>query len=171
MFETHMAVVGKLITGVEQRRFADGSVVANFRIVSTERRYDQEARSWGDGDKLFLDVACWRRLAENTFASLVKGDVVVVTGRLHTREYEHDGHRRSTVTLEARSVGPDLSRCTAVLERTERRDATPAHVDGTGDQHRDGGEAVRSTPTPAEIRPGAGDDASRLVGAAPGGEG
>ena len=28
MFETHLTVVGKLVTGVEQRRFADGSVVA-----------------------------------------------------------------------------------------------------------------------------------------------
>ena len=163
MFETHLTVVGKLVTGVEQRRFADGSVVANFRVVSTERRYDQDARTWADGDKLFLDVACWRRLAENTFASLVKGDVVVVTGRLHSREYEHEGRRRSTMTLEARSVGPDLSRCTAVLERTDRRDATPVHSDGTDD-----GDATRSTSTDGAT--GAGGEASRLVGAAPGGE-
>ena len=166
MFETQLTVVGKLVTGVEQRRFADGSVVANFRIMSTERRYDQDARSWADGDKLFLDVACWRRLAENTFASLIKGDIVVVTGRLHAREYEHEGRRRSAMTLEARSVGADLSRCTAVLERTDRRDATPACSDGT-----DEGDAVRSTPVSDDGTPGADHEASRLVGAAPGGEG
>ena len=170
MFETHLTVVGKLITGVEQRRFADGSVVANFRIVSTERRYDQDARSWGDGDKLFLDVACWRRLAENTFASLVKGDVVVVTGRLHTREFEHEGRRRSTVTLEARSVGPDLSRCTAVLDRADRRDTASAPADGTGDDHRDDGEASRPTSPQDDLTHGVAGDTSRLVGAAPGGE-
>ena len=144
--------------------------MANFRIVSTERRYDQDARTWADGDKLFLDVACWRRLAENTFASLVKGDVVVVIGRLHTREYEHEGRRRSAMTLEARSVGADLSRCTAVLERTDRRDASPVHMDGTGDDHRDEGDAARSTSTSTDGATGAGDEASRLVGAAPGGE-
>ena len=171
MFETHLTVVGKLITGVDQRRFADGSVVANFRVVSTERRFDQDARSWTDGEKLFLDVACWRRLAENTFASLVKGDVVIVTGRLYTREYEHEGRRRSTLTLEAKSVGPDLSRCTAALARTERRDGTFAQVDGTGDDHRDAGEPARATSASADLAPGAGDDPSRLVGAAPGGEG
>ena len=35
MFQTQMTVVGKLVTGVDQRRFADGSVVANFRVAST----------------------------------------------------------------------------------------------------------------------------------------
>jgi len=170
MFETHLTVVGKLITGVDQRRFADGSVVANFRVVSTERRFDQDARSWTDGEKLFLDVACWRRLAENTFASLVKGDVVVVTGRLYTREYEHEGRRRSTMTLEARSVGPDLSRCAAALARTDRRDTTSASTDGVGDDHRD--EVGSPRPSSAAADPtGTGADESRLVAAVPGGEG
>jgi single-strand DNA-binding protein len=170
MFETHLTVVGKLITGVEQRRFADGSVVANFRIVSTERRYDPDAKTWADGDKLFLDVGCRRRLAENTFASLVKGDVVVVTGRLHTREFEHEGRRRSTMTLEARSVGADLSWCTAVLARTDRRDSTSAPADGAGDDHREESGSGRPTSPSVDLTPSAAGGASRLVGAAPGGE-
>ena len=167
MFETHLTVVGKLVTGVEQRRFADGSVVANFRIMSTQRRYDRAAGSWTDGDRLFLDVSCWRRLAENTFGSLVKGDHVVVTGRLYTREWEQEGRRRSTVALEAQNVGADLAWCTAALTRT----GTPAATESDGRDH-----AVRE---PAGAEPGlAGDapaphddDAARLVGATPGGEG
>jgi single-strand DNA-binding protein len=167
MFETHMTVVGKLVTGVDQRRFADGSVVANFRVVSTERRYDRTTGGWSDGDKLFLDVTCWRRLAENAFASLVKGDAVVVTGRLYTREFEHEGRRRSTVTLEAQSVAADLAWCTAVLNRTGRRAAASAGPETPGDDHRasvDGAAVMDADTGPA-------DDASRLVGAAPGGEG
>jgi single-strand DNA-binding protein len=167
MFETHMTVVGKLVTGVDQRRFADGSVVANFRVVSTERRYDRTGGGWTDGDKLFLDVTCWRRLAENAFASLVKGDAVVVTGRLYTREFEHEGRRRSTVTLEAQSVAADLAWCTAVLNRTGRRAATSTGPETHGDDQR----ASVDAPPAADVEAGPADDASRLVGAAPGGEG
>ena len=166
MFETRMTVVGKLITEVDHRRLADGSAVANFRVVSTERRFDRDVRGWTDGDKLFLDVRCWRRVADNAFASLVKGDAVVVTGRLYTREFEHDGRRRSTVTLEAQSVAADLAWCTAVLNRTDRRGAASS---GT-DSHDDDRVSADAAPTaPAEGAPVA--DASRLVAAVPGGEG
>ena len=166
MFETHMTVVGKLITEVDQRRLADGSAVANFRVVSTERRFDRDLRGWTDGDKLFLDGTCWRRVAENAFASLVKGDAVVVTGRLYTREFEHDGRRRSTVTLEAQSVAADLAWCTAVLNRTGRRGA----ASGGAETYDDHGVTAGTTPAAAD---GAGraDDASGLVAAVPGGEG
>jgi single-strand DNA-binding protein len=169
MFETHMTVVGKLVTGVDQRRFADGSVVANFRVVSTERRYDRAGGGWVDGDKLFLDVTCWRRLAENAFESLVKGDAVVVTGRLYTRDFEHEGRRRSTVTLEAQSVAADLTWCTAVLTRTGRRAVPPTGVDAGSDDHREPAEAAPPAAAPA-IGPGPVDDAAQLVAAAPGGE-
>ena len=49
-------------------------------------------------------MRCWRRLAENAAASLVKGDPVVVTGKLYSRNYEHEGQRRTAVTVEAQNV-------------------------------------------------------------------
>ena len=150
MYETHVTVVGNLATAVDRQRLADGRTVANFRVASTERRYDKATDGWVDGESLFVDVRCWRALADNADASLVKGDRVVVTGRLFTRNYEHEGQRRSAMTLDAQTVAADLSRCTAVLTRTRRQDA-----------------AVTAEPPVADH---AGDDTSRLVGAAPGGE-
>ena len=150
MYETHVTVVGNLATAVERQRLADGRTVANFRVASTERRYDKATDGWVDGESLFVDVRCWRALADNADASLVKGDRVVVTGRLFTRTYEHEGQRRSAMTLDAQTVAADLSRCTAVLNRTRRQDA-----------------AVAAEPSVADR---SGDDTSRLVGAAPGGE-
>jgi single-strand DNA-binding protein len=68
---------------------------------------------------LYLSVSCWRRLAENA-ASLVKGDPVIVRGKLRTREWTTEqGERRSVVELEADSIGPDLARC-AVTVRKQR---------------------------------------------------
>ena len=167
MFETRLTVVGKLVTEVDRRRFADGGVVANFRVVSTERRYDRSAAGWTDGDRLFLDVTCRRQVAENAFASLVKGDAVVVTGRLYTREFEHEGRRRSTVTLEAHSVAADLTWCTAVVNRTGRRGGESAGAEIRGDD-----DQVPAATTPASDLPSdPAADTARLVGAVPGGEG
>jgi single-strand DNA-binding protein len=163
MFETHVTIVGNVVTPVDHRRSTDGRVVANFRVGSTERRYDRVAGGWVDGERLYVDVSCWRSLAENAAASLVKGDPVVVTGKLYTRDYEHEGQRRTAVTVEALSVAADLAHCTAVLTRT-RRGALAAATDAA---------AARSDPGTATDVAHApeGDAASRLVGAAPAGQG
>ena len=153
MYETHVTLIGRLATDIGHNRFNDGTVVANFRIGSTERRYDRATGGWVDGEKLFVDVRCWRKLAENAVASLVKGDPVVVTGKLYTRNYEHEGQRRTAMTIEAQSVAADLSRCTVVLKRDRR---PSGEIEAAGDQEPDTREA---------------DDASAsLVGALPGGE-
>ena len=168
MYETHMTVVGNLATGVTERRFADGTPVANFRVASTERRYDRASGGWGDGDSLYVEVTCRRQLAENAAASLVKGDPVVVTGRLFTRDYEHQGQRRSTMTLEAQSIGADLSWCTAVVSRTRRRPGGQTGGSGSGTEQGGPAESASAASADAARAP---DDAPRLVGAAPGGEG
>jgi len=39
----------------------------------------------------FLDVVCWRDLAENVALSLTKGSRVLISGRLEQRSWETDG--------------------------------------------------------------------------------
>ncbi len=126
---TPVTVVGTLVGDTRLRRVApDGRLVLNFRIVSNERRYDKASESWVNGDSLFLNVSCWRTLAENA-ASLVKGDPVIVSGRLRTREWTTDeGVRRSVVEMEASALGPDLARCTATLRKQRREE--PVITDG-----------------------------------------
>jgi single-strand DNA-binding protein len=183
MYETQVTVVGNLLTDVGERRLNNGTVVANFRVASKERRFDRAGGTWVDGDRLFIDVRCWRDLAQNALESLNKGDPVVVTGRIFTRNYEHQGQRRTSTTLEARSVAADLAHCTVVLTRTRRgvTDAYPGHddradtggvdgreVDGSEwEQHGDAPEVEagsQSARRPDGFRP-------HLVGAAPGDEG
>ena len=154
MYETNVTVVGRLAADVSWSRFGDGTVVANFRVASTERRYDRATGGWVDGEKLFVDVRCWRRLAENAAASLVKGDPVVVTGKLYSRNYEHEGQRRTAVTVEAQSVAADLSRCTVVLKRDRRASGEP---EAAGD---------RAPEVPDDV-----EGAAALVGTAPAAEG
>jgi single-strand DNA-binding protein len=126
MFETQVTVVGNVATPVKGWTLANGDVVAKFRLASTERRRPPSAGGgWVNGDSLFIQVTCWRQLAENVIASLGVGDPIVVRGRLYTDEFEWEGQRRSTIRLEAHAVGPDLSWCKAVVTRV-RRGVVPA---------------------------------------------
>ena len=120
MFETNLTVAGKVVTEVTRHTFANGDRKTSFRLMARERRFDRESQDWTDGDKVFLQVNCWRRLAEGVAVSLVKGDSVVVAGRFYVREYFTDsGEKRIANELDARSVGPDLAWCTVSVDRPE----------------------------------------------------
>lgn len=127
MRETPVTVVGTVVSDMRPRRVGpDGTLVLNFRVACNERRFDKASESWVDGESLYLSVNCWRRLAENA-ASLVKGDPVIVRGRLRTREWTTEqGERRSVVELEATAVGPDLARCAATLRKQRREEPARA---------------------------------------------
>ena len=121
MYETTMTMVGRVATAVSQVTFDDGGVKATFRLASTERRFDRGLQQWVDGSRLFLTVICWRVLAERVLATLGVGDPVIVTGKLRAREYEKDGRTQAVIELDAASIGPDLTRCAAVVARRGTR--------------------------------------------------
>jgi len=124
--ETTVTIVGRVINVPEYRHTANDVEIAKFRMASNERRYDKESGTWVDGDTLYVNVTCWRRLAFGVHACIDKGDPVVVTGRLYTRGFEVDGQRRSMTELDATSIGPDLARCTVKVHR--RKDSQPAET-------------------------------------------
>ena len=131
MYETHGTVVGTVITGPVTRSNAAGDEFLSFRMASTVRRRDHATGEWRDGSTLYLTVTCRRRLMAGVVQSIAKGDPVIVTGELRTTEYTtRDGIARSDLELSATAIGPDLARCTVVLERAPRTAdggaATPA---------------------------------------------
>ncbi|MGH3688414.1 MAG: single-stranded DNA-binding protein [Pseudonocardiaceae bacterium] len=145
MRETPITVVGTLVSDMRPRRVGpDQALVLNFRVACNERRFDKGSESWTDGESLYLSVSCWRRLAENA-ASLVKGDPVIVRGKLRTREWTTEqGERRSVVELEANAIGPDLARCIVTVRKQRREQSVRA-----GD---------------ADIPPTLGEDPAELLG-------
>jgi single-strand DNA-binding protein len=130
MNETYTTLVGSVCSDIKQRRTMDGVKVVHFRAVSNERRFDRSTGEWIDGEHLYVNVTCWRRVANGVVASLNKGDPVVVTGRLYTRSYEHEGQRRVSVEVDAQAVGPDLARCTAEISRSQPGSAEAAPQEG-----------------------------------------
>jgi len=132
MHETLITVVGNLVDDPKLRTTDSGVEVTGFRVASTSRRYDRDTNRWVDYGQLFLGVTCWRTLGVNVVASLRKGDPVVVSGRLFTRQYERDGQMRSSYEMDAVAVGPDLARGTASFQRA--RPTVPATHAPTDEQ-------------------------------------
>lgn len=159
MNDTHVTVVGNLVTKPERRRLdSNGATVVNFRIGSTARRFDKGSGGWVDGNSLFVKVSCWRGLGDNAYQSLFKGDPVLVTGRLYTREYQaEDGTRRVSYELEATAVGHNLARGTSTFRRV--RAAQPAEV--VDDAGRD--EPMPTDPTDEALEDPAPFDAAEEV--------
>ncbi|KUI34385.1 single-stranded DNA-binding protein [Mycobacterium sp. IS-1590] len=128
MFETPFTIVGNIVTDPIHRRVGDQEMV-RFRVASNSRRRTAEG-TWEPGNSLFVTVNCWGRVVAGASAALVKGDPVIVVGHVYTSEYDdRDGNRRSSVEVRATSVGPDLARCSARIDRgrqqTEQRFTDP----------------------------------------------
>lgn len=119
--DTQITVVGNIVADPELRYTPNGAAVANFRVASTPRRYDQQAGQFVDGEPLFLTCNVWRQPAENVANSLNKGDRVIVTGRLRQRSYEdRNGERRTVFEIEVEEVGPSLRFATADINKAYR---------------------------------------------------
>jgi len=119
--DTTITLTGNLVADPELRYTPTGTAVAKFTVASTPRFYDQQAGEWRDGETLFLACNVWRQQAENAAESLVKGQRVVVNGRLKQRSYEaSDGTKRTVFEVEADDVAPSLRNATAKVTRAQR---------------------------------------------------
>jgi single-strand DNA-binding protein len=172
MYDTHVTVVGNVLHEPEWRRTANtGALVTTFKIASTARRLDRETGKWMDGNSLRVRVNCWRALASNVKNSVTRGDPLIVTGRLFTRDWiDENGVKRTLYELEAAAVGHDLSRGRAVFERVKGNTATSTVEDAEAEQ-RVSGEPTE--PVPDEQAPSQFDETSfdaaldRLAATAP----
>lgn len=120
--EPIITVVGNLAADPELRFTPSGAAVANFTVASTPRTFNRQTNEWDDGETLWLRCSAWREMAENAAESLVKGNRVVVTGRLKQRSYEtNEGEKRTAYEMDVDEVGPSLKYATARVTRTERQ--------------------------------------------------
>ena len=98
---------------------------------------------WGDGNTTWIEVSCFRALAEHVASSIRKGDPVVVIGRLRTNAWEKDGQSHERLVLEAETIGHDLNRGTAAFRRKVRAVPSEAgEVEAPPDEHEDAGPSA-----------------------------
>lgn len=114
-------VVGNVVSDPELRFTQSGAAVANFRIASTPRRYNNQTQQWEDGEALFLSCTAWNQLAQNVAQSLAKGMQVIVTGKLKQRAYQNkQGEDRISFEVDLDAVGPSLAWATAQVTRNQK---------------------------------------------------
>ena len=108
-----ITITGNLVNAPVLRVYGTQQVT-KFRLAHNHSYRDSGTGDWVDAGTTFIDVSCWRSLAENVSESIGKGSAVIVTGRLKSREVDYtvDGReaKRTFFEIEALAIGPDLTR-------------------------------------------------------------
>lgn len=78
-----------------------------------------------DTDTNWYTVTAFRSLAANAIGSILKGQRVIVTGKVRIRPWVTDEKSGTTIEVDADSIGHDLTFGTSVFTRTPAAIATP----------------------------------------------
>lgn len=110
-------------------RFAQsGMAIAKIRTVCASRKKLDDG-SWVDDKTCWLDVTCFKQMAEHVAESVTKGTLITVSGRLVTEEWETKDdppQKRSKVAVLADHVGLALAFSPARVMQAERPAPAPA---------------------------------------------
>ena len=87
--------IGRIANEIEIRYTKDGTAVANFSLALD---------NYGDKTS-FINVTCWRKLAENVAEYMEKGRQIGVSGELEQDKWENkQGEKRSKIKINARNI-------------------------------------------------------------------
>lgn len=103
-----ITIMGNLAADPEQRMIGGGTTVTSFRVASSQRHFDKKNGKWVEKDPNWYQVSAFRDLGAHAFASLHKGERVIVSGRLKVRSWETEKSKGTSVEIEADAVGHDL---------------------------------------------------------------
>lgn len=112
-----ITLTGTVGTPPEYTITKDGLPITRFRLASNRRHYDKALDKWVESDANWYSVSAFRYLATNTFASIRKGDRIVLTGKLCIRPWKRGEKSGINVDVEADSLGHDLTWGTATFMR------------------------------------------------------
>jgi single-strand DNA-binding protein len=117
------------VVGTIPRNFVtrDNLAVTSFRLASGQRRYDRGAGAWVDGETNWYSVTAFRQLATNVSRSIMKGDHIVVSGRVRVRDWTAGERSGTSVDIEADAVGHDLRWGTSSFTRVMTPGGTAGH--------------------------------------------
>ncbi|HER6018056.1 TPA: single-stranded DNA-binding protein [Streptococcus pyogenes] len=90
----NIVLVGRMTKDAELRYTASQVAVATFTLAVNRRFKEQN----GEREADFINCVIWRQSAENLANWAKKGALIVVTGRIQTRNYENQQGQRVYVT-------------------------------------------------------------------------
>ena len=85
----------------------DGKPRFSFSAAESHRRFNKQTNEWEDTGTSWYSVTVFGRHAEDLADIIQEGakQQVTVSGRMETREYEHNGEQRSSLDVIADHVG------------------------------------------------------------------
>jgi single-strand DNA-binding protein len=133
-----ITVTGIVATPPRHVVTSEGLPITNFRLASTQRKFDRKENKWIDADTNWYTISSFRQLAANAAICVVKGQRVIVTGRLRIREWSKDERNGLSIDIEADAIGHDLAWGTSTYARTitsaGEDDAVPAEPGTAAEQ-------------------------------------
>jgi single-strand DNA-binding protein len=94
-------IQGRLGKEIELRQTQGGTAVASFSLSVTRGRKDQSGNYPTD----WVDVVAWGKSAEFAAKHFGKGDLMLVTGRLESRDWEDkNGQKRRSWEVQAENI-------------------------------------------------------------------
>ena len=147
MADSTVTIVGNVTRDPEIRYTGGGAAKASFSVAVSRRWQNRQTNEWEEQTS-FLNVVCWREMAENVAESIGKGTRVVVTGRLEQRSWETEqGEKRSVVEIVADEIAPSLRWATATVNKNDRRGGGDGGAGGSGGGGGGGGRAPSPAPS------------------------
>jgi single-strand DNA-binding protein len=132
-----VTLAGVVATKPENVRTSTGLTVTNFRLASSQRRFDRATSTWVEGDTNWYTVNAYRWMANNVANSLEIGNHVVLTGRLRVRNWTSGDKRGTAVEVDVDAIGHDLA--FGVSHFTRLKAAVPAEQAGVSSADESGG--------------------------------
>jgi single-strand DNA-binding protein len=169
--EAQVCLTGYVATQPDFRTVGDGIPLLSMRVAWTNRRRDAVTGEWADGNTSFVNVNCWRKLAENLSTCLRKGDPVLLRGRLDVRPFVgKDGQRRISVDVDAQTLGHDLTRGVAGFRRAWSSAGKTAEQHAAGQADGEPGEGLEHSDDEAAALAALTDGGSTSGAGGPAGE-
>lgn len=126
MFETLITVIGEAATKPSRHALtSSGASLVEFDVLAASHP-DAQGIPWARAETLSMRVVCQDPLSERVFASVSKGDPIIVRGRFRGPQTRDPVTRkwRTTFEIEAHHIGHDLSRGVAAFTRGDSETLT-----------------------------------------------
>lgn len=122
MAYNHVTLVGRLVADPELRRTGGGKAVASFRLAVDRPTQEKQTD--------FLDIVAWEQKAEFVARNFVKGQEILVSGELQSRNWtDKQGGKRTSIEVRANDVRFVGYRPADQKPQQEQGGFTPAYDD------------------------------------------
>ena len=142
-------LIGRLGADPETRFTQSGIQVTTFSLATNRQWTGKDGQPQEETE--WHSVVTWDKLAQICSEYLVKGALVFVEGRLHTRSWETDGHKQYRTEI----VASDMLMLDTRSAREQLAEGAPANGHGYAAEQESARESNGSTSArrPAQRRP------------------